>query len=188
MPIPCITDLSTVFSTFDMDKWLKIRRHDWKEPLQISQPAKFSIAWDQAPRWGMGGGGEGARWRRRRVNSALAKKKSTTAWLASGSPIFSYLTPFFAFSSTAEPSPRLSFQMIALKRAKVEHRKVAKIYRRLYGGGGGGQIIVPHHTNVCKFRDSDELYLRKFSTNLFKTWQFYLFKNFFFSGESMDFP
>ena len=54
--------------------------------------------------------------------------------------------------------------------------------------GGGGQIIVPHHTNVCKFRDSDELYLRKFSTNLFKTWQFYLFKNFFFSGESMDFP
>ena len=46
--------------------------------------------------------------------------------------------------------------------------------------GGGGQIIVPHHTNVCKFRDSDELYLRKFSTNLFKTWQFYLFKNFFF--------
>ena len=78
--------------------------------------------------------------------------------------------------------------MIALKRAKVEHRKVAKIYRRLYGGGWGGQIIVPHHTNVCKFRDSDELYLRKFSTNLFKTWQFYLFKNFFFSGESMDFP
>ena len=26
-------------------------------------------------------------------------------------------------------------------------------------GGGGGQIIVPHHTNVCKFRDSDELYI-----------------------------
>ena len=42
-----------------MDKWLKIRRHDWKEPLQISQPAKFSIAWDQAPRWGMGVGGGG---------------------------------------------------------------------------------------------------------------------------------
>ena len=187
MPIPCITDLSTVFSTFDIDKWLKIRRHEWKEPLQISEPAKFSIAWDQAPRWGMGGGGGGGgRWRRR-INSALAKKNRPPLG-SLNSPIFSYLTPFFAFSSTAEPSPRLSFQMIALKRAKVEHRKVAKIYRRLYGGGGGGQIIVPHHTNVCKFRDSDELYLRKFSTNLFKTWQFYLFKNFFFSGESMDFP
>ena len=39
-----------------MDKWLKIRRHDWKEPLQISQPAKFLIAWDQALRWKGGGG------------------------------------------------------------------------------------------------------------------------------------
>ena len=28
------------------------------------------------------------------------------------------------------------------------------------GEGGEGQIIVPHHTNVCKFRDFDELYLR----------------------------
>ena len=40
-----------------MDKWLKIRRHDLKEPLQISQPAKFLIAWDQALRWKGGGGG-----------------------------------------------------------------------------------------------------------------------------------
>ena len=117
-----------------MDKWLKIRRHDWKEPLQISQPAKFSIAWDQAPRWGVGWGGGGAL-EEEENKFGVGEKKSTTG-----------------------------------------------------GGGGGGQIIVPHHTNVCKFRDSDELYLRKFSTNLFKTWQFYLFKNFFFSGESMDFP
>ena len=55
-------------------------------------------------------------------------------------------------------------------------------------GAGGGQIIVPHHTNVCKFRDSDELYLCKFSTNHFKTWQFYLFKNFFFQGSQWIFP
>ena len=82
MPIPCITDLSTVFSTFDIDKWLKIRRHEWKEPLQISEPAKFSIAWDQAPRWGMGGGGGGGGAVEEENKFGVGEKKSTTAWLA----------------------------------------------------------------------------------------------------------
>ena len=34
-------DLSTVFSTFDMDKLGKIRQHHWKERLDISKTAKF---------------------------------------------------------------------------------------------------------------------------------------------------
>ena len=34
-------DLSTVFSTFDMDKLGKIRQHHWKERLDIGKTAKF---------------------------------------------------------------------------------------------------------------------------------------------------
>ena len=34
-------DLSTVFSTFDMDKLRKIRQHHWKERLSVSKTAKF---------------------------------------------------------------------------------------------------------------------------------------------------
>ena len=34
-------DTSTVFSTFDMDKLEKIRRHHWKERLKISKITKF---------------------------------------------------------------------------------------------------------------------------------------------------
>ena len=34
-------DPSTVFSTFDMDKLEKIRRHHWKERLKINKIAKF---------------------------------------------------------------------------------------------------------------------------------------------------
>ena len=33
--------LSRVFSTFDMDKLGKIRRHHWKERIKISKIAKF---------------------------------------------------------------------------------------------------------------------------------------------------
>ena len=33
--------------------------------------------------------------------------------------------------------------MIRLNRAKIELRKVARIYRRLYGGGGGGGSLSP---------------------------------------------
>ena len=36
-----IIDLFTVFSTFDMDKLGKIRRHHWKERFNISNTAKF---------------------------------------------------------------------------------------------------------------------------------------------------
>ena len=53
-----------------------------------------------------------------------------------------------------------------LKRAKVKLRKIAKSYRRLYGGGGGGlgggKFVPPHcgpQTSV-KFRDFEEVYLR----------------------------
>ena len=34
-------DLSTVFSTFDMDKLGKIRQHHWKERLDIGKTTKF---------------------------------------------------------------------------------------------------------------------------------------------------
>ena len=34
-------DPSTVFSTFNMDQLVKIRRHHWKERLRISKIAKF---------------------------------------------------------------------------------------------------------------------------------------------------
>ena len=40
-----------------------------------------------------------------------------------------------------------NLKVIRLKRAKIQVRKVAKIYRRWYGGG---QVCVFHHTNVCK--------------------------------------
>ena len=54
--------------------------------------------------------------------------------------------------------------MIRLKLAKIYLRKVAKIYRRLYGGGGGGGggsgggvggggvglSLCLHLTNVCR--------------------------------------
>ena len=127
VPIPCITDLSTVFSTLDMDMWLKIRRHDWKEPLKISQPAKFSIAWE---------------------NKIGVGEKKIDHLLQLARRYFPVWPRFLPFPPTAEPSPRLSFQMIPLKRAKIELRKVAKIYRRLYSGGGRAQIIVPHHTRL----------------------------------------
>ena len=39
-PSPSI-DLFTVFSSFDMDKFGKIRRHHWKERLNVSKIAKF---------------------------------------------------------------------------------------------------------------------------------------------------
>ena len=52
-----------------------------------------------------------------------------------------------------------------LNPAKGKLRKIAKSYRRLYGGGGGGGVggkFVPPHcgpqTSV-KFRDFEELYL-----------------------------
>ena len=72
-----------------MDKWLKIRRHDWKEPLQISQPAKFLIAWDQALRW-KGGGGGGGGGEEEESKLGVDEKKTTTAWLA-------WLTDIFLF-------------------------------------------------------------------------------------------
>lgn len=75
-----------------MDKWLKIRRHDWKEPLQISQHAKFLIAWDQALRWKGGGGVE-----EEESKLGVGEKKTTTAWLAWLTDIF-LSDPFFAFS------------------------------------------------------------------------------------------
>ena len=49
---------------------------------------------------------------------------------------------------------RPSLKVIRLKWVKIQLSKVAKIYRRLYGGRGGGVICVPnlpsHHTKVCK--------------------------------------
>ena len=72
-----------------MDKWLKIRRHDWKEPLQISQPAKFLIAWDQALRWKGGGGVE----EEEESKLGVGEKKTTTAWLA----WLAWLTDIFLF-------------------------------------------------------------------------------------------
>ena len=52
------------------------------------------LAWDQAPHCG-----------EKEKKSALAKKKSPSAWFARR--YFSYLTPFFAFFPNAEPGPRL---------------------------------------------------------------------------------
>ena len=80
-----------------MDKWLKIRRHDWKEPLQISEPAKFSIAWDQAPRWGMGGEGGGWGAVEEENKFGVGEKKSTTAWLAWLADIFLFDPVFCIF-------------------------------------------------------------------------------------------
>ena len=40
--------LFTVFSTFDMDQLGKIRRHHWKERLNISNNAKFESDTSQA--------------------------------------------------------------------------------------------------------------------------------------------
>ena len=58
--------------------------------------------------------------------------------------------------------------MIRLKPAKIKFLKVAKSYRRLYGGmvgvgvgGGGGKFVPPHcgpQTSV-KFSDFEELFL-----------------------------
>ena len=68
-------DLFTIFfSTFDMDKFGKIRRHHWKGRLKISKISKFESDLlksykDTAPQsreilqtfvWGGGGGGGGA--------------------------------------------------------------------------------------------------------------------------------
>ena len=36
-------------------------------------------------------------------------------------------------------------------------RKVAKIYRRLYGEEGGGATFYPHHTNVSKVGKNREI-------------------------------
>ena len=72
-----------------MDKWLKIRRHDWKEPLQISQPAKFLIAWEQALRWKGGGGVV----EEEESKLGVGEKKTTTAWLA----WLAWLTDIFLF-------------------------------------------------------------------------------------------
>ena len=54
--------------------------------------------------------------------------------------------------------------MVRLKPAKVKLRKIAKSYRRLYGGGGGGvggKFVPPHcgHKRSVKFRGFEELYL-----------------------------
>ena len=38
---PFLTDPSRVFSPFEMDKLWKISRHHWKEPVKISELAKF---------------------------------------------------------------------------------------------------------------------------------------------------
>ena len=51
-----------------------------------------------------------------------------------------------------------NLKVIRLKRARIQLRKVPKIYSRLYcggdggggGGGKGGQVYVPNHTNLCK--------------------------------------
>ena len=47
-----------------------------------------------------------------------------------------------------------NLKVIRLKRARIQLRKVPKIYSRLYCGGDagkGGQVYVPNHTNLCKF-------------------------------------
>ena len=43
-----------------------------------------------------------------------------------------------------------NLKVIRLKRARIQLRKVPKIYSRLYCGGDGGQVYVPNHTNLCK--------------------------------------
>ena len=75
-------------------------------------------------------------------------------------------------------------EVIRLKRAKMQLRKVAKIDRRLYeeGGEGGKSKFVPAPTiqTSVKFGDIEELYLRRFSTNpTFRLSNFSNLKSFF---------
>ena len=65
-------------------------------------------------------------------------------------------------------------QVIRQKWAKILLYKVAKFYRRWYGGG---HKLGPHHTNICKILRLCRAiyYLRYFSTNRFQTRQMYSF-------------
>ena len=59
----------------------------------------------------------------------------------------------------------------------MQLRKVAKIYRRLYGGEEGGASFYPHHTNVSKVgknREIRSLFLRTLRQSAFFRINFFL--------------
>ena len=75
------------------------------------------------------------------------------------------------FIDTTEKSA-LRLKVTCWKLTRIQLLKVAKCYRRLYGGRGGGHKLVSNHTNFCK---CSQLY-RAISFSLksyhFEIWKF----------------
>ena len=66
-----------------------------------------------------------------------------------------------------------SLNVIFWKLTKIHLLKVAKFYRRLYGGGG--KFVPPTIETSVNFCNFPELYLRSLKTYYFRIWQFEYF-------------
>ena len=78
------------------------------------------------------------------------------------------------------------FEVICVKLTKIYLFKVAKFYRRLYGGRRGQ--ICPHHQSSVNFRKFAKLYLRSLKTYYFQILHSLPIFKALVLAESTDFP